>query len=142
MGTQERSVYGKSYIPCPGRGVDHSSCVCYLTTPYWQNLICILMQFSITDLTYQKLLHFCVYVQMQLSQKIPKQLFFCVQFAMDTCVFIDCLNIRNASSGFWLTIFISCSKPCSFIFIEFVSSFQLHFAVWAILNGQIIGLKT
>lgn len=58
----------KGCIACPGQGADHSSYVCYLTTP--DN--CILIQLYITDLTYPKLVHFSVDVQMQLCQEIPK----------------------------------------------------------------------
>lgn len=47
---------------------------------------------------------------MQFSQEVPWHLFFPLivdssfQLFLDICVFIDCLNVRNARSDIWSTI--------------------------------------
>lgn len=62
----------------------------------------------------------------------PIVAFFCLWIALDTCVFIACLNTRNASSGFWSTICGISQYACFFLFSWGFYLFQLHFAVWGI----------
>lgn len=121
----------------------------------WSQQLCLLPYYSIllkSDLYFDEIVHhwpgitqiiaFLCVCRCSFLRRYQNR-FFSARSLLWTLVYLLIASILEMQVvAFGPLFLICCSKSSSFNFIEFVSSFQLRFAIWVILNDQIIDLKT